>query len=97
MSFGDADLAMMLGDVFSVPVSFGATTTSGIEDYRDVVLYDEDNTARVVGRERSVMLSTSDAASLSAGDSITVNGTSYTVRELLAQTDGATTLVYLRG
>lgn len=97
MSFGDDDLAMMLSDAFAVAVTFGATTTSGIVGFHDVQQFDEDGSVRVIGRERAVTLTTAEAASLATGDAITVDGSSYTVREKLAQTDGATTLVFLRG
>ena len=97
MSFGDADLAMMLGDVFSVPVSFGATTTNGIVDFHDIQQFDEDGSARVVGRVRGVTLQTSLLGSLAEGDAITVSGVAYVVRGTPAQQDGATSIVYLRG
>ena len=96
MSFGDTDLAMMLGDAFSVPVVFGATSTTGIVGYHDFVLFDEDGSARVIGRERAVSLLTSACTALAPGASITVDGASYTVREKRAQHDGAETLVFLR-
>lgn len=96
--FGDADLAMMLGDAFSVPVTFGVTTTTGVPGYHDLTLFDEDGSARVVGRERTVTLGTSVCGSLTNGTSITVNGVTYTVRgQPIAQQDGATSLVFLRG
>lgn len=97
MSFGDADLAMMLGDAFSVAVSFGATTTSGIVGFHDVAQFDDASGAQVVGRVRGVTIATSDVGALTDGDTITVDGSSYTVRDLLAQQDGAATLVLLRG
>ena len=98
MSFGDADLAMMLGDAFSVPVVFGATETDGIEDYYDLVQFDEDGNSRVVGRSRGVVLLTSLVGSLTDGSAITVNGTARVVRgQPMAQGDGAKSLVYLRG
>lgn len=96
MSFGDDDLAMMLGDAFSVPVVFGVTTTSGIVGFHDLALFDE-NGAQVIGRERAVSLLTSVCTTLVPGSAITVGGTAYTVREKLAQQDGAKTLVFLRG
>jgi DNA/RNA endonuclease YhcR with UshA esterase domain len=98
VSFGDDDLAMMLGDAFSVPVTFGVTTTSGIVGYHDLVLFDEDGSARVVGRERAVTLATSVCSTITNGLAITVNGASYTVRgQPVAVEDGAKSLVYLRG
>jgi hypothetical protein len=99
VSFGDADLAMMLTDVFAVPVVLpGPVTTSGIVDYHDLTQFDEEGAARVVGRERAVSLRTSEVASLTVGTSITVDGTAYTVRmPPMAQGDGARSLVFLRG
>lgn len=97
--FGDEDLAMMLSDVFAVPVVLpGAVNTTGIEDYYDLVQFGEDGSSQVVGRSRGVVLRTSLVASLTDGDAITVNGTARTVRgQPMAQGDGAKSLVYLRG
>jgi hypothetical protein len=98
VSFGDADLAMMLGDAFSVPVVFGVTTTSGIVGFHDVQLFDTQTGAPVVARERAVMLPTSVCTTITHGLAITVGGASYTVRGAPeAQADGATSLVFLRG
>jgi len=98
VSFGDDDLAMMLGDAFAVPVVFGVTTTSGIVGFHDLVLFDEDNSARVVGRERAVTLATSVCTAITNGLSITVGGASYVVRGApVANADGKTSIVYLRG
>jgi hypothetical protein len=99
MAFGDADLAMMLSDVFAVPVVLpGPVTTSGIEDYYDLVQFGEDGSSQVIGRARGVVLLTSLVGSLTDGSAITVNGTARTVRgQPLAQGDGAKSLVYLRG
>jgi hypothetical protein len=98
MAFGDSDLPMLVGGLFSVAVSFGATTTRGIEDFFDEVQYTDDGSSNVVGRVRGVLLQTSLLGSLTDGSSITVNGTARTVRgQPVAQDDGATSLVYLRG
>lgn len=97
MSFGDADLAVMLGDAFSVPVVIGVTTTRGIVGYHDLEVLDEDGGAAVIGRQRAVTLLTSECTPLTPGSSLTVDGVSYTVREKLAQQDGQSTLVFLRG
>lgn len=97
MSFGDADLAVMLGDAFSVPVTFGVVSTSGIVGFHDLELLDDDGGAAVIGRQHAVSLLTSVCATLTPGTAITVDGTAYTVREKLAQQDGKTTLVFLRG
>lgn len=97
MAFGDNDLPMLVGGLFSVAVSFGATSTRGIDNYHDLEQFGEDGATRVVGRVRSVTLQTSLLGSLGEGDAITVDGTAYTVRSKPAQLDGATSIVYLRG
>jgi hypothetical protein len=98
MAFGDNDLPMLVGGLFSVAVSFGATSTRGIEDFFDEVQFGDDGSSNVVGRVRGVLLQTSLVSSLTEGGSITVNGTARTVRgQPLAQDDGKTSLVYLRG
>jgi hypothetical protein len=102
VSFGDADLAMMLGDAFSGTVSWGsgpsAVSTTGIEDFHDIQQFDDDGGATVVGRARGVTLLTSLVGSLTDGVAITVNGTARVVRgQPIAQSDGKSSLVLLRG
>ena len=97
MAFGDSDLAMMLTDVFAVPVVIGLVTTAGVLDYFDDVVYDEQNTPGVVGRERGVRLLTSQVAALVKGSAITVDGTAYTVRKKMALgVDGKMSVVFLK-
>lgn len=98
MAFGDSDLPRLVGGLFSVAVSFGATNTRGILDYHDLLEFDEEGQARVVGRSRGVTLQTSEVAALANGTAITVDGGSYAVRgQPMALDDGALSLVYLRG
>lgn len=82
---------------FAVPVVIGtgeaAVETTGIEDFRDVAAFDN---AEVLVRQRTVLLTTSDAAGLSVGDTITVNGTARRVLAPPAQEDGAFSLVAIR-
>lgn len=96
--FGDADLAMMLGDAFAVPVILpGAVTTTGIPGFHDVQQFDTDGNATVVGRVRGVTLLTSLVGSLTDGVSITVDGAARKVRgQPMATDDGAKSLVLLR-
>lgn len=96
--FGDNDLPMLVGGLFSVAVSFGATNTRGILDYHDDVQFDQDGTSRVVGRIRGVTLPTSLVGSLTNGSAITVDGALRAVRgQPLALDDGALSIVFLRG
>jgi hypothetical protein len=98
MAFGDSDLPMLVGGLFSVAVSIGATRTRGILDYHDEVQFDEDGSSRVVGRVRGLTLQTSEVSTLTDGTSITVDGVARVVRgQPMALEDGATSLVYLRG
>jgi hypothetical protein len=102
MAFGDSDLPMLVGGLFSVAVSWGtgpsAVSTRGILDYHDLLQFDEDGNASVVGRSRGVTLQTSEVGSLTDGTAMVADGDSYTVRgQPLALEDGATSLVYLRG
>lgn len=97
MAFGDSDLPMLVGGLFSVAVSFGATSTRGIEDFHDVEQFDDDGTP-VRGRYRGVLLQTSVVGSLTDGTAITVDGSARTVRgQPMALEDGKTSLVLLRG
>lgn len=98
MAFGDNDLPMLVGGLFSVAVTFGVTSTRGILDTYDDVQFDEDGRSSVVGRVRGVLLQTSLVGTLTNGSAITVDGSARTVRgQPMAQDDGATSLVFLRG
>lgn len=106
MAFGDSDLPMLVGGLFSVAVSWGtgpsAVSTRGIEDYHDLLQFNDDGSTSVVGRARGITLQTSviagAATPLVNGVTITVDGSARVVRgQPLALEDGATSLVYLRG
>ncbi len=100
MSFGDADLAYMLGEDFGVTVSItaGSVTTS------TVGIYDEQWQAVLEGqaiaesaRQKTVVLATG-SLSFAQGDTLTVGGTPYTVVDLLPEgPDGRLTRVLLAG
>lgn len=78
---------------FGVPVVIGATTTAGIEDFRDVATFEN---AEVLVRQRVVLLKSTAVSSLAVGDTITVNGTSRRVLHPKADEDGAFTVVAIR-
>jgi hypothetical protein len=98
MAFGDNDLPMLVGGLFSVAVSFGATTTRGIST-TTTSQFDEDGSARVVGRSRGVTVQTSlvGHAHATAPRSPSTARLRVVRGQPMALEDGATSLVYLRG
>jgi hypothetical protein len=92
--FGDSDIPAMIA-AFGVAVVFDGITSKGIADYVDAVTLKENGIAGVTNKAITVMLQTSAFPSLVAnnagGKQITVDGTTYTVRERLQQSDGAIT------
>ncbi len=83
---------------FSVPVLIDGAPcdTRGIEDFADVGHLGHDGRAEVIGRQRTLLLKTTDASPLRVGSKVTVNGTSRTVLNPRAVEDGVFTTVTLR-
>jgi hypothetical protein len=97
MAFGDNDLPMLVGGLFSVAVSFGATTTRGILDYHDDVQFDEDGSSRRRSRARRHAANVARRLT-DERDGDHRGRLARVVRgQPMAQDDGATSLVYLRG
>ena len=90
--FGDADIDTMLAD-FGVPVAMGSVTVKGIVDqYHDEML-GSDQGPQFVTRRVSVRVKTGDLPALTAGASITVDGTAMKVLQALEEGDGAVTRI----
>lgn len=77
------DLDVFLAD-FGVSCTAGATTAKGILDMPSQVVSD----GMVLTTDYTLTTRTSNFGSLVRGDSITVDGTSYTVRETMLLGDG---------
>jgi hypothetical protein len=77
------DLSIFFDD-FSVPVVFGAITGTGILDMPSEIVAD----GVVLSTDYSLTCFTSVFGAAKYGDTITVSGTSYTVRETLLIDDG---------
>lgn len=77
------DLDVFLAD-FGVSCTAGATTALGILDMPSQVISD----GMVLTTDYTLRARTSDFGSLIRGDSITVDGTAYTVRETMLLDDG---------
>lgn len=77
------DLGIFLGD-FGVSCTAGAVTALGILDMPSQVLAGE----MVLSTDYTLTAKTSDFGALIRGDSITVDGTAYTVREVMLIDDG---------
>lgn len=88
--YRDADIPAMLTD-FGVPVTVGAASGQAIVDYVDAVTLQQNGIAGVINKAITVMLQTSAFPTAKVGDSVTIDGVPYTVRERLQQTDGAIT------
>ncbi|MFZ9959281.1 MAG: head-tail joining protein [Candidatus Limnocylindrus sp.] len=77
------DLSIFFDD-FSVPVVFGAITGEGILDMPSEIVAD----GVVLSTDYSLTCLSSVFGAAKFGDTITVSGTSYTVRETLLIDDG---------
>jgi hypothetical protein len=77
------DLDIFLAD-FGVSCTAGATTANGILDMPSQVISD----GMVLTTDYTLTARASNFGSLVRGDSITVDGTAYTVRETMLMTDG---------
>lgn len=92
--YRDTDIPSMLAD-FGVAVLFQSVSAKGIVDYIDSVTLKENGIAGVHSKAITVMLQTSMfpglAASNAVGLPITVDGTSYVIRQREQTTDGAVT------
>ena len=77
------DLGIFLAD-FGVSCTAGAVTALGILDMPSQVLAN----GMVLSTDYTLTARTSNFGSLIRGDSITVDGTAYTVREVMLMDDG---------
>ena len=77
------DLDTFLAD-FGVTCTSGATTAKGLLDMPSQVISD----GMVLSTDYTLTTRTSSFGSLIRGDSITVDGTAYTVREAMLMDDG---------
>ena len=69
---------------FTVPVVFGATTGVGYFESPNEIIADD----IVLTTDYAVVVKTSDFASVARGDTMTVEGVNYTVREPMRLDDG---------
>lgn len=76
---------------FGVAVSNGVTTTTGVLDMPSEVIAG----GMVITTDYALTIKSSVYPALQYGDALTVNGASYTVREVRAQDDGLFSIVYL--
>lgn len=77
---------------FGVTVTDGVTTTTGVLDMPSEVIAG----GMVITTDYALTIKSSVYPSLKYGDSITVGGAGYTVREVRIQDDGAFSIVYLQ-
>lgn len=84
------NLDVFLAD-FGVTVVKGSTTTTGVLDMPSEVIAG----GMVITTDYALTIKTSALPGLGYGDSLTVDGEAYTVREVRAQDDGRFSIVYL--
>ena len=77
---------------FGVTVSNGVTTTIGVLDMPSEVIAG----GMVITTDYALTIKSSVYPNLKYGDSLTVGGAGYTVREVRIQDDGAFSIVYLQ-
>lgn len=76
---------------FGVPVTNGVTATTGILDMPSEVIAG----GMVITTDYALTIKSGVYPVLKYGDSLTVGGAAYTVREVRAQDDGQFSVVYL--
>jgi hypothetical protein len=93
----DEDLDVFLAD-FGVPVSFSGSIAGmvGIKDGPGLLALPGEQHPGVQATDKTVLIRTDQKGTLKPKDAITVDGTSGTVRDVLAYQDGAFTLVAYR-
>lgn len=77
---------------FGVTVTDGVTATTGVLDMPSEVIAG----GMVITTDYALTIKSSVYPTLKYGDSLTVGGAGYTVREARIQDDGAFTIVYLQ-
>lgn len=82
-------LAAMLSGPLSVPVVFGSITTSGLYDHDATLI--EDAVGEVKRESRVVIVRTGVLTNAKQNSRITVDGTSYEIRQVLPMEDGSLT------
>lgn len=82
--------AVFLRD-FGVPVTDGTTTSVGILDMPTEVIAD----GMVLSTDYQLTVRASEYGSKKYGDTLTVNGAAYTVKECRLLDDGAFAMIYL--
>lgn len=99
MPLGDTDIASVLTDLEqcggTVEVLFGGVTVPGLWDHDAVELL-EGAGPGVVANEKAVHVQASALTGLASGEAITVEETTYTIREALPYGDGALVRIMLR-
>ena len=95
MAFGDADLNMVMGDVFSVAITYGAQTATGIFNQASQLAATGLDGGFMNINETTVDIQSGDLTSLQQDSAITVDGTSYQIRDTQVLDDGKITRIWL--
>jgi hypothetical protein len=96
VAFGDEDLPFMLGNDFGVDVIYSGTTVDGILDEATEDML-QGHVVPQLGVTRTVLIATGSISPV-AGQTISVDGTTYTVYEVRREAiDGRLTRVWLQG
>lgn len=84
MAFTEDMGAFFSTDEFAVTATFGAVTASVILDKPDIEVL----SGRIQSTDYLMRYAATDLTGLAEGNSITVDGSSYTVREIRSEDDG---------
>jgi hypothetical protein len=95
VAFGDADLNMMMADVFAVAITYGAQTTTGILDRGDNIVGGPDGAAYSI-RTTTLSIQTGDLTSVTVDSAITVDSIAYEIADIAVTDDGKITKLTLR-
>lgn len=95
MAFGDSDIAAMLSTaVFGVPVVFSGVTVPGILDIYDTRDPHTQSIVDIVEKYRVVTIQTGSISPINES-SLTVDGVSFKVRDIIQSADGSLTHLYV--
>src|SRR5712664_673843 len=93
-AFGDADIPALMKDM-GIAVTVGGVGGIGLLDEADQILVQDVNRGEVVATATTLTIQTSAFPTAKIGDTVSVGGKSFTVRERLRESDGGLTKLLL--
>jgi hypothetical protein len=92
--FRMADVDALLADM-GVDVTIGGNTVDGLLDQEDTLTPDPETGLQVIVRQTVCRIKTGALAGVASGVLVTVDGTSYRIRDKRLEGDGALTVLVL--